>query len=404
MPDEITREEIIEQLQPFFKKKPNLTTNTKNNYIFALKKYCNYLNYSIPVMVKEANEEQISYINEKNQIIHPELDKTNLKYYLDNFQEDLMETLKPDTVRKIMINVKAVYRELGSDELRMPQTAEITNIVVSEVKLTQRKISKVIGKANPKYQALLCFMGCTGIRVSDAIRFTLEDWKNAVEKETFHEAIYTDDDLNGFFEFIPKKTKSRGNICQTFNTPESNAFIQNYLKQRELKGEILTDETRIFPFTLNHNPVAINIYCTNISVKLQEEEIAELKRLLEEEKISKEQYEKEIKNISYVHPHGFRKYFISRVSNYCANLKVASLFEGHSLPIKTDKHYVGLTRDELWEHYKKVMPYLTFTEEIKIRTIDDKEIEDLKLRIQQLENMKNDVGDDELSEYFKDDL
>ena len=88
-----TIEDIKKQLEPFFQKRNYLAPKTKKRYVSHLKNYCNFLGYSVQEFIEEANQEQISYINDKNQIISPDVEQTNLKFYLDSFQEHSLKNM-----------------------------------------------------------------------------------------------------------------------------------------------------------------------------------------------------------------------------------------------------------------------------------------------------------------------
>ena len=369
--------EIEKQLKPFFKKR-NLKFNTKRGYCTTLKAYTEFLGYSINEMITEAEQEQISYINDKNQIIHPDVEKSNLKYYLDSFQEQELKRISPTTVDKSISSIRAVYKTLGNN-LKLPsQEIILPKKDNKNDNLTKEEIARALDHSNSKYKSLITFLGSTGVRVSDTMKLTYGQWIKAVDKKTIRDAVDASENLIGFYNFKPTKTKRLNILCQTFNSPESNKLIQIYSKERESKGEILKEETLIFPHgSKNYSHVAVAEYFRKINKKLMDEQVKELENLLLEEKINQNEFNEKVEKITYFHPHALRSYFITMVGSYCNNLKIGSRLAGHTMPEKTDDNYIKFSKDELLPHYKKLIPYLTFKEKAKVRLITDEKVEKL---------------------------
>lgn len=377
-----TAEDIKKQLEPFFQKRDYLAPRTKKRYVNHLKNYCNFLGYSVHEFIEEANQEQISYINDKNQIISPDVEQTNLKFYLDSFQEHSLQSMSASTVETAISAVRAVYSSLGHN-LQLPKRKHISIPVSPNSRLTHRKIQKALRLCNKKYVALVVLMASTGMRIGDAIRLTITDWLHAINQNNLHEALQNDESIIGYFEFYPMKTKKSNILCQTFNTPESNEYIKEYLKERIAKEEILTEESSLFKFNITSHST-INKYFDVRNQKLYDEEVNELKREKEAGLLTEAEFEEKKNNISKFHPHALRKYFITMVGNYCENLKVAARFAGHTLPEATDQNYIRFQKEELLHHYLKVIKYLSFDEEVKITEItseDIREFNEMKQKI-----------------------
>lgn len=376
-----TTEEINEQLQPFFEKRSHISEPTKKRYVSHIMNYCNYIGYTVQEFIEEANQEQIAYINENNQIITPDLDKTNLKFYLDSFQEYELTKHSPSTVKTAVSAIRAVYSTLGHN-LQIPKKKPISISISSNSRLTREKIQKALNLSNKKYKALITLLASSGMRVGDAKEITIKEWLHAINIKTISEALESEDEI-GYWEFYPGKTKRNNILCQTFNTPESNRLIKEYLKERIMKGETLTEDSKIFPFK-GYSPATINDYFNNRNRKLYDEEVNELQIEKEAGLLTEAEFEEKKDNISKFHPHGLRKYFITMVGNYCENLKVAARFAGHTLPEQTDSNYIRFQKEELLHHYLKVIKYLSFDEEVKITEItseDIREFNEMKQKI-----------------------
>lgn len=377
-----TADDIKKQLEPFFQKRSYLSPGTKKRYISHIKNYCNFLGYSVQEFIEEANQEQISYINENNQIITPDVEQTNLKFYLDSFQEYCLQNMSASTVESGISTVRAVYTSLGHN-LQLPKRKHVSVPISSNSRLTREKIQKVLKLCNKKYVALIVLMASTGMRISDAIKLTIMDWLHAINQKNLQEALQNEESVIGYFEFYPMKTKKSNILCQTFNTPESNEYIKEYLKERIFKGKELTEDSQLFEFNIN-SPATVNKYFALRNQKLYDEEVNELKREKEAGLLTETEFEEKKNNISKFHPHGLRKYFITMVGNYCENLKVAARFAGHTLPEATDQNYIRFQKEELLHHYLKVIKYLSFDEEVKITEItseDIREFNEMKQKI-----------------------
>lgn len=339
------------------------------------------MGYSVQEFIEEANQEQISYINEKNQIISPDVEQTNLKFYLDSFQEYSLQKLSASTVESTMSSVRAVYTTLGHN-LQLPKRKHVHMPVSSNSRLSREKIQKSLRLCNKKYSALIVFLASTGMRIGDAVRLTIKDWLHSINQKNLQEAL-NDENSIGYFEFYPNKTKKNNILCQTFNTPESNAYIKDYLKERISKKEVLTDDSLLFKFNSN-STATINKYFDSRNQKLYNGEVNELQTKKDAGLLTETEFEEKKNNISKFHPHGLRKYFITMVGNYCENLKVAARFAGHTLPEATDQNYIRFQKEELLHHYLKVIKYLSFDEEIKVTEItseDIKEFNDMKQKL-----------------------
>lgn len=377
-----TIEDIKKQLEPFFQKRNYLAPKTKKRYVSHLKNYCNFLGYSVQEFIEEANQEQISYINENNQIITPDVEQTNLKFYLDSFQEHALKSMSPSSVGSSISCIRAVYSSLGHN-IQLPKKKPISIPVSSNSRLTHEKIQKALKLCNKKYVALIVLLASTGMRVGDALLLTIRDWLHAINQKNLQEALQNDENLIGYFEFYPNKTKKSNILCQTFNTPESNEYIKEYLKERMSEGDELTEDSSLFKLSVDSQST-VNKYFALRNQKLYDEEVNELEREKEAGLLTETEFEEKKNNISKFHPHALRKYFITMVGNYCENLKVAARFAGHTLPEATDQNYIRFQKEELLHHYLKVIKYLSFDEEVKITEItseDIREFNEMKQKI-----------------------
>ena len=80
--------------------------------------------------------------------------------------------------------------------------------------------------------------------------------------------------------------------------------------------------------------------------KLHEWRVNKIQKAIEEGKISKEDFEKEVDKIPKFHAHACRKYFETMISRNCGDIRICTLMEGHASPVKTDPHYIKKEFDD----------------------------------------------------------
>jgi integrase len=385
------------ELNLFFEKKPNLSERTKKSYRESIGLFCEFTGMTLPELLEEAQNEQIAYINDNNQIITPNVDKTAFKYYLDKFKQRELLTKKESTLKLRLSNIKAVYKTLiGKNNIKIPEIQEFKTKVWNNKNkkgLSQHKIKKIIEKSNTKYKAIFAFASCTGMRIGDILQLTCKDWLKSIGLKTIDEAMYEKKDIIGFFEFYPQKTPKIW--CQVFNTPESNKLIQNFLIERKLSKENITENSLLFLKKPSKHTITVNFYSNKINNILHDEEVEELKtkgytyeeiegltdqeiEKLKKEGITKEKLAEKIEKISYFHPHALRSYFTTTVGNNISNLKIAARLAGHAMPEATDDNYIRFSKEQIYSHYIKLIPYLTVLSEVEVKTITDKDLSKLK--------------------------
>lgn len=376
MPRKYNLQDIEEQLEPFFEKR-DLADSTKKAYISHLKQYCNFIGQSIPEFIEEANQEQIPYINQKNQIIIPNPENTKLKEKLDRFQKEESERINPSTVEKAVTFVRAVYSTLGNS-LKMPRRKKLKIPSTNKERLTHDKLQQIIIDSPLKYKFLITFMASTGMRIGDATEITIQDWLNSMDETSLETALSKKEDIIGYFEFFPAKTRNDNILCQTFSSPEANRYIQEYLTERIRNGEKLKLTDKLFK-TNSKTPVQIaEDFFYRKSIKFYNKELKILNKKLEDNEISIKEHDTLKGKISRFHPHALRHYFISMTAIYCNNLKVGARFAGHTLPEATDKNYVAFNKEELYSFYLKILPYVTFKEKVKVTEIVPDDLVKLK--------------------------
>ena len=119
----------------------------------------------------------------------------------------------------------------------------ITNSQQKTPLLTNNDIKFIINNhCTIHHKALICFMASSGIRRYDTQQFKINDFLKATYN--YHKTLNIDEFLNnpitnmvGYWEFMPHKTKKNGLICKTCNSRESNNYIIESLKERQIAIE-----------------------------------------------------------------------------------------------------------------------------------------------------------------------
>lgn len=331
-----------------------------------------------------------------------------IRDYFDMFYDYLVETGKSEsTQNNYLKRMRVIFNSL---ELQLPKPIKVKETKKKKPLLRKKDIAFMFNISNTFYKALYCFLACTGIRISDAVEFTINDFIDATYD--YHKCATlekflskTHDDMIGYWEFVPKKTKySSGVVCKVCNTPESNRYIIDALHERVKSIERQNVEKRtnvkiegddpLFPTYKNYfkeKNCRENVVteATWKNKQLQVEMKKELKQLFEEGKITTKEYESRLNNLPNFHAHALRHFFISTIRAYLPNRDVSLIMEAHVSNIATDENYIGQS-EELFDkymiedHYIKIMNHLIFSMEV-----DPEEFGRLKREKEEIENKYN---------------
>lgn len=322
----------------------------------------------------------------------------SIRDYFEELQEYLVENGRSkSTQNNYQKRMRSVFSHL---ELELPKPIKIKEEKKKLTVLNKKDISFVMSISNIFYKSLYCFQSCTGIRISDTLNFTINDWLDATfdyhKCTTVQELLEKDCDGEwfGYWEFKPQKTlNSSGITCQVYNTPESNKLIIETLKQRQKR--ILSQNKRkglnckiegtdpLFPSNKHYFKTPLtreavvqeNIYKNQ---RLQKKLKKELKKQYKNGLLSQKEYEKKLENLPKFHTHALRHFFITTTRAFLKNRDIGLIMEAHVSDITTDQNYIGQTdgvfdKKMIKEHYIDIVDKLTFS-----YTIDPEEYEKLK--------------------------
>lgn len=375
------KQDILESktYQKYVKKK-NITQATLNTYVFALLQFCKANNKQLDQMVAEILEEQLPYIDEQGRIHEYNPEYSKVDDYINNTVDYLKEKGNSNnSIHSHLIRIRAVLNSLN---IKLPKQIELEKDNEEWNVLTKEDIKYVNSISPLHHQALITFMAHTGIRTGDVInQFTIESFMKATEK--YHNCTELDDflenapdDMVGYWEFFPKKTKKHKVECKVYNTAESSNLILKSLHMRresihrineknntdlclEKSDALFSSRIKNFKGKLTEN--AVTNLCHRRNKELRKYNERQLYQKYEEGTISKDTLEKQLDEIPIFHAHGLRKFFITTLSRKRVDIRASALLEGHS-PVMQDKSYVDSDTldDLLWEEYQRIVPALSF--------------------------------------------
>ena len=139
---------------------------------------------------------------------------------------------------------------MNSLNIKLPKQIELEKDDEDWNVLSKEDIKYVNSISQLHHQALITFMAHTGIRTGDVInQFTIESFMKATYK--YHGCTELDDflenapdDMIGFWEFIPKKTKKHKVQCKVYNTAESSNLILRSLHLRKQSIQRINEKNK----------------------------------------------------------------------------------------------------------------------------------------------------------------
>ena len=363
-----------------YAKKKNITQKTLDTYIFSVLQFCNANNKKLDEIVYEVLEEQYPFIDEHGRIheYNPEYGK--IDNYLFNTVTFLRE--KGNSNHSIYAHLSRIRAVLSGLNVKLPKQIELENDIKDWYVLSKDDIRFVLSISALHHQALITFMAHTGIRSGDVRNLTIGDFMKATYN--YHGCTEIDDFLEkspenmiGYWDFIPKKTKKYNVECKVYNTAESSNLLMKSLHRRQASIEKI-NKKKGTNFKLEKSDYLFSSRNKNFKGKINESTITTLfvrrnkelyehkKRLLQkklaEGEISEETYKTKLDEVPIFHAHGLRKFFITTLARKRVDLRVSAFLEGHSPFMQQDNSYVDSDNleDLIFEEYQRVVPALSF--------------------------------------------
>jgi integrase len=267
------------------------------------------------------------------------------------------------TQNDIILNFKKVKR-------MFPQREKLTG----EQPFTTDDITKMLKNSNLRWRAIIHFLASTGVRPGAIFDLKLKDVKE-MEDGCMAVKIYADDPQEYW----------------VFLTPEATRALKEYFDKRTFHGEKMNSESLVFR---NHYREAMawhnvkKISSTSFYTTLAK--IQEKAGIRKRFSLTKERHDKRI-------VYGFRKRYNTAMKlKKEVNSNIAEKLMGHKNGL--DGVYFTPTIEECFEEFKKVVPELTISDELRQKMLikqQEKKITELErnqMKIQHLEEGVNIVG------------
>ncbi len=309
-----------------------------------------------------------------------------IREYFEELQDYLVEKGRTkSTQNNYQKRLRLIFNSLG---LQLPKPIRIKEERKFLPVLRRKDIAYVLNISNVFQKAIYCFQASTGIRIGDSLNFTIDDWLDATfdyhQCSTIEELLAKKCEGNwfGYWEFTPKKTKnSSGVTCKVFNTPESNKYILESIRERIKRMELYNKKNNTHLKIDGEDPLfpsQRHLYKTKMSrealvqenlyknKRLQEKLEKELKKEFKKGLISKKEYEKKLERVPKWHTHALRHFFITTTRAYLTNRDVGLIMEAHTSDVKTDVNYIGeseevFNKDMIKKYYVQIADKLTFS-------------------------------------------
>ena len=397
------------------------TERTTENYRKVLKKFCIATGKTLTEIVTACIDEQsivttvkldpdengnerrkeIKFnINDKDATINKFLQQFEDYCFKKNNKEITIQN-QTDIVRSFLHEngVELPKRKSYKDDSRdwyLPSKIDF-NYFLQDVSLTHASLANMLTSS--------------GMRVSDALSFTIGDFMNATSD--YHDFVDVEDfidnapdDMIATWVFEPQKTRKHHVKCITFNSAHaSNMILQNL---RHIKNHYMPYKNRAEGLNLSiskKDPLfasrkgkykkplsgrSVAAYWIEKNKKFNVWKKNQIKQQIENGEISEEDYDEAVSKIPKLHPHICRKFFSTIVSNNCGDIRVCALLEGHSGGLPNDKSYIKKSIEDIKEIYINNIHDELSLNKVETKIISDKETERLNAEIESLkaENAK----------------
>ena len=324
---------------------------------------------------------------------------------------------KNTTINSGLDTIRAV---LSHFKVELPNFPNLSDDSANWEVLSKEDLKFVLADSSLMHKSLILFMISTGFRIYDCLDLTIGEYMEATSD--FHDFVEVDDfidnapdDMRGYWDFEPHKTRNKHTLCKTFNSEESNKFILQNL--RRLKNEYMPRKSKRIKKELKFSKSdalfgskrgcykkspTIQSISTMFKKKNKELYVWHINKInqnIKEGKISAEDYDKSVDLIPKFHPHACRKYFCTMIERHTSNERRYRLMEGHAPKNKLDKSYINISKNEIKEVYDDAVVdlsvYLDDNNDIeKLRDDFNQKLEDQRIKHEEeTENLKKEYED-----------
>jgi len=295
------------------------------------------------------------------------LSKDDIQIIIEDYVMYLKKTVNPNSVDTLMrgikhffvINKVGLYWELIHK--LFPEKVKPSGFMPFATKDVRSMLDATTSKRN---KAIIHFLASTGSRIGVFdYGLSMKHLKNK-DDGCMAVLIYADE-IDEYWSFL---------------TPEATDSLNDYFQQRQDDGEKFTKDSPIF-----RSRYSLGIEKANpLRLKSVQSLIF---RILENSDVKRVRINK---NYNIQMAHGFRKRFntIMKLDSEI-NSNIAEKILGHSVTHKLDNTYFVPSIDELFNEFKKAIPELTVSKELRLKL--ENELKDKK--IQELESDKKRIGE-----------
>lgn len=349
----------------------NLSKERVKQYDTVFKELFLLLSKTPSQLLEEVKEEQQPYLDKigiPRIIAMDDRKLNNYQFWYHKYLTDKgnAETTKEEKIKTFRTFFKEYY-------IGLPRTIKFyskpNRLRTSDIPTWRDIKESLIYCKNNREKAIVTLIATSGIRESDVVRFTIQDFLNAT-------AIYHNGAIENLltknpfgivplYDFMPIKTINQGNLCVTFNTGECSYYIFEYLKKRIKEGYSVNPEDPLFrslKYPHFMKPAVI---------------LRMFQRLNKELKLGKD------KNGVYgkFRSHNLRKLFsttcrrsITKVTinkDKYSELDLVSIFTGHTPPNMSNSEVydavddIDGTENYLRKTYEALIPYLTIDSDLR---------------------------------------
>lgn len=349
------------KLKQLFVRK-DLSSSRISQYIIVLKAMYELTGLNPSELIDEAKNEEKYFIS-NNQISSIDIsDRKITKYFFDYYNYLSSNNLKNSSINNYISILRAFYNEY---DVELPKKIELQfdHRISRADLLSEEYINLLLENTNLRNKTLILFLASSGMRISDALNLRISDLLVATGSKDIDSLLSKDPrTVIPSWEFIPIKTRKKGNVCITFNSVETSISLFSYLKSRK-----------------NLNP---NSY---LFASFKESALTKNNISLSFKNLNDKLFGKNDLGKRYFSAHKLRKFFINTLTEHSGDIRKISLISGHVSPVATDKNYVNIDVKSMKEFYIELMPFLTIRDMSSF--YDSDYLSDFESRLSQLESL-----------------
>jgi integrase len=306
-------------------------------YTFALKRYMKFLGVEHPR----------NLVNKDPKLMQTDL----IKYFVED------TSVKPVTKRSYLAVLKKFYIQNDVTEINW---AKVSSKIHSSVRphkdraYTNEEIAKLLDNADKRSRVIVLLLASSGMRVGALPQLKIMDLKPVMagDQKLYEITAYSGDKEEQI----------------TFCTPECATAIDDYLRFREARGELLSPDTPIIREQFNTEDLLKIQRPKKLDVTSIQRIINELilraglrgrKAMIEGQRHGTTRHEVRA-------CHGFRKWFNTVLKNSNVNPLFTEIWLGHKIGL--EPAYLRSSETDHLKEYLKAIPHLTIREENRLKT------------------------------------